>query len=365
MMRIDAVQAAKRYKYLMMNAPGSGPARHPSGRARTEGADDRAAGRPRLGRGPHRRRRGSVLGVDRALARGRRHRDPRFLAGEASPLKRRRQQTARRRVNRLLQGHRVDTVARHAARLRVVAATSAIIRTPSAVRELADLPTCRPCGRLVKAEDISCLRASRPGPRSIPRSSSGRRSIIFRSTPAKSRRWKHRRASDSSRLERVAVRAFAEGTGGPCRGGRAQSLSRVRRLGAARGARRYAGVPADRIVAGAGLDNVLETLMLLLIEPGDRVIISEPTFMVYRVARPRPRRRDRQRPAGSGFPLDARGHPGCGRRPHQADHDLQSEQPDRQPVCARGHRAHRAPRRPAWSRSTRRTPSSPARATAT
>lgn len=44
---------------------------------------------------------------------------------------------------------------------------------------------------------------------------------------------------------------------------------------------RYAGVSADRIVAGAGLDNVLETLTYLLIEPGDKVIISEPTFMVY------------------------------------------------------------------------------------
>ncbi len=44
---------------------------------------------------------------------------------------------------------------------------------------------------------------------------------------------------------------------------------------------RYAGAPTNRIVAGAGLDNVLETLMFLLIEPGDRVIISEPTFMVY------------------------------------------------------------------------------------
>ncbi|MGH2614255.1 MAG: histidinol-phosphate transaminase [Thermomicrobiales bacterium] len=44
---------------------------------------------------------------------------------------------------------------------------------------------------------------------------------------------------------------------------------------------RYAGAPADRIVAGAGLDNVLETLMFLLIEPGDLVVISEPTFMVY------------------------------------------------------------------------------------
>ena len=43
----------------------------------------------------------------------------------------------------------------------------------------------------------------------------------------------------------------------------------------------YAGAPAEHIVAGAGLDNVLETIMLLLIEPGDRVIISQPTFMVY------------------------------------------------------------------------------------
>jgi histidinol-phosphate aminotransferase len=43
----------------------------------------------------------------------------------------------------------------------------------------------------------------------------------------------------------------------------------------------YIGAPADQIVAGAGLDNVLETLVHLLIEPGDRVIISEPTFMVY------------------------------------------------------------------------------------
>src|SRR5215213_5532092 len=46
---------------------------------------------------------------------------------------------------------------------------------------------------------------------------------------------------------------------------------------------RYAGVPTDRIVAGAGLDNVLETLMLLLIDHGDRVIVSEPTFMVYQL----------------------------------------------------------------------------------
>lgn len=46
---------------------------------------------------------------------------------------------------------------------------------------------------------------------------------------------------------------------------------------------RYIGAPASQIVAGAGLDNVIETLLFLLIEPGDRVIISEPTFMVYEV----------------------------------------------------------------------------------
>jgi histidinol-phosphate aminotransferase len=45
----------------------------------------------------------------------------------------------------------------------------------------------------------------------------------------------------------------------------------------------YVGVPAEQIVAGAGLDNVIETLLFLLIEPEDRVIISEPTFMVYEV----------------------------------------------------------------------------------
>ena len=45
---------------------------------------------------------------------------------------------------------------------------------------------------------------------------------------------------------------------------------------------RYVGAPADQVVAGAGLDDVLSTLALLLIEPGDAVVISEPTFSVYR-----------------------------------------------------------------------------------
>jgi histidinol-phosphate aminotransferase len=46
---------------------------------------------------------------------------------------------------------------------------------------------------------------------------------------------------------------------------------------------RYAGVPPERVVAGAGLDNVLETLMFLVVGSGDRVIISEPTFLVYEI----------------------------------------------------------------------------------
>ncbi|MBA3335970.1 MAG: histidinol-phosphate transaminase [Chloroflexia bacterium] len=45
---------------------------------------------------------------------------------------------------------------------------------------------------------------------------------------------------------------------------------------------RYLEVPVAQIMAGAGLDDVLNSLMLLLIDDGDEVIISEPTFGVYR-----------------------------------------------------------------------------------
>lgn len=44
----------------------------------------------------------------------------------------------------------------------------------------------------------------------------------------------------------------------------------------------YTGVDAERIVCGAGLDDVFTALAHLLIEPGDEVVISEPTFGVYR-----------------------------------------------------------------------------------
>ena len=45
---------------------------------------------------------------------------------------------------------------------------------------------------------------------------------------------------------------------------------------------RYVGASADRVLVGAGLDDVLATIAMLLIDPGDRVIISEPTFAIYR-----------------------------------------------------------------------------------
>ena len=44
----------------------------------------------------------------------------------------------------------------------------------------------------------------------------------------------------------------------------------------------YVGFDPERIVPGAGLDDVFTTLAMLLIEPGDEVIISDPTFGVYR-----------------------------------------------------------------------------------
>jgi histidinol-phosphate aminotransferase len=44
----------------------------------------------------------------------------------------------------------------------------------------------------------------------------------------------------------------------------------------------YIGTSVDRVFAGAGLDDVFNTLAMTIISPGDEVIISEPTFGVYR-----------------------------------------------------------------------------------
>lgn len=44
----------------------------------------------------------------------------------------------------------------------------------------------------------------------------------------------------------------------------------------------YIGTAPDRIIAGAGLDDVFATTALTIIDAGDDVIISDPTFGVYR-----------------------------------------------------------------------------------
>jgi len=44
----------------------------------------------------------------------------------------------------------------------------------------------------------------------------------------------------------------------------------------------YVGTSPRRIIAGAGLDDVFTTTAVTLIDPGDSVIISDPTFGVYR-----------------------------------------------------------------------------------
>ncbi|HEV2109425.1 MAG TPA: histidinol-phosphate transaminase [Thermomicrobiales bacterium] len=44
----------------------------------------------------------------------------------------------------------------------------------------------------------------------------------------------------------------------------------------------YVNAPVAQVGAGAGLDDVLNNLMVLLIDPGDEVVVSEPTFGVYR-----------------------------------------------------------------------------------
>lgn len=62
-------------------------------------------------------------------------------------------------------------------------------------------------------------------------------------------------------------------------GNRYPDFSQVRLIQALAG---YVGASPDRIIAGAGLDDVFTTTAITLIDPGDEVIISDPTFGVYR-----------------------------------------------------------------------------------
>jgi histidinol-phosphate aminotransferase len=70
---------------------------------------------------------------------------------------------------------------------------------------------------------------------------------------------------------------------------------------------RYLGVAGERVIVGAGLDDVLNTLALLLIEPGDRVVVSEPTFGLYRPLFSLHGATVVDAPLGDDFALDADG----------------------------------------------------------
>jgi len=67
---------------------------------------------------------------------------------------------------------------------------------------------------------------------------------------------------------------------------------------------RYVDAPVGQVTVGAGLDDVFKQLALLLIEPGDRVVISEPTFGVYRPLFSLYGAEVVDAPLGPGFALD-------------------------------------------------------------
>jgi histidinol-phosphate aminotransferase len=45
---------------------------------------------------------------------------------------------------------------------------------------------------------------------------------------------------------------------------------------------KYVRVPVDQLICGAGLDDVFNSLFTTILDPGDEIIIHEPTFGVYR-----------------------------------------------------------------------------------
>ncbi len=78
---------------------------------------------------------------------------------------------------------------------------------------------------------------------------------------------------------RVALRALAEADGATLGAvGRYPIASATALREALSG---YTGVAADGIVVGNGSDEIIQLLADALLEPGDEVIVSEPTFSVY------------------------------------------------------------------------------------
>jgi len=69
----------------------------------------------------------------------------------------------------------------------------------------------------------------------------------------------------------------------------------------------YTGVAADQVFCGAGCDDVLNLLAHATLDPEDEIIISEPTFGVYRMQASLRGARTVDVPLTEGFQLDAAG----------------------------------------------------------
>ena len=80
---------------------------------------------------------------------------------------------------------------------------------------------------------------------------------------------------------RAALRAFADADGATFGAAGRYPDATARSLRAALA--RYTGVAQERIVVGNGSDEIIQLLVEVLIEQGDEVIVSDPTFSVYAV----------------------------------------------------------------------------------
>ena len=69
----------------------------------------------------------------------------------------------------------------------------------------------------------------------------------------------------------------------------------------------YTGVAAEQVLCGSGCDDVLNLLAHATLDPGDEIVISEPTFGVYRVQANLRGATTIDVPLTDGFQLDAEG----------------------------------------------------------
>ena len=69
----------------------------------------------------------------------------------------------------------------------------------------------------------------------------------------------------------------------------------------------YTGVAAEQVFCGAGCDDVLNLVAQAVLDPGDEIIISEPTFGVYRMQANLRGAKTVDVPLSDGFQLDVEG----------------------------------------------------------